>query len=86
VPRQIKKPMDPASRRAKSLETWRSITARATALLPDQICSDDDLAAIAASPPATAEELASITSFGPIAAARLFPPIRRALDTTDDPT
>jgi hypothetical protein len=58
--------------------------ARAAALLPDQICSDDDLLAIAATPPTSAAELTSLTSFGPIAAARLFPPIRRALDTVAD--
>ena len=88
IPAEFHRPPDPSSQRSASLRRWRRAAARAAAMLPDQICSDDDLAAIAASPPSSADELAALTSFGPIAAARLFPPIKQALDaalTAADP-
>lgn len=81
APDSIHRLPDPATIRATALRAWRNSAARAASLLPDQICSDDDLLAIATTPPSSAEELTSLTGFGPIAAARLFPPIRDALDT-----
>ena len=81
IPDRLHRPPDPASLRAAALRAWRVSAARAASLLPDQICSDDDLLAIASTPPTSPEELTSLTTFGPIAAARLFPPIRKALDT-----
>jgi DNA helicase-2/ATP-dependent DNA helicase PcrA len=84
VPDSIHRPPDPATVRATALRAWRMSAARAASLLPDQICSDDDLLAIATTPPSSAEELTSLTGFGPIAAARLFPPIRHALDAAAD--
>jgi DNA helicase-2/ATP-dependent DNA helicase PcrA len=83
APEELHRPPDPAAQRAAALRSWRVSAARAASLLPDQICSDDDLTAIATSPPSSAEELTSLTTIGPIAAARLFPPIRKALDTAD---
>lgn len=79
-PPELRVPPDPVRLRKESLLAWRTATARATAMLAEQVCSDDDLSAIAAAPPATPEELSAVTGFGPIAAARLFSPIRRALD------
>jgi hypothetical protein len=49
-------------------------------MLPDELCSDHDLATIADLSPRSAEELAAVTAFGPLTAARLFAPIRAALD------
>jgi DNA helicase-2/ATP-dependent DNA helicase PcrA len=62
------------------LTAWRHQAARAAAMLPDELCSDHDLATIADLSPRSAEELAAITAFGPLTAARLFAPIRAALD------
>jgi len=80
APADIKAPADPVRRRADTLVAWRRSAARASAMLAEQICSDDDLLAIAATPPSTPDELSAITGFGPIAATRLFHPIRAALD------
>jgi ribonuclease D len=74
---------DRVAARTDSLQSWRRSAARAAALLPAQICSDDDLLAIAAASPASPEELADLVSFGPVTAATLFGPIRAALDTAD---
>jgi len=67
-------------RRVESLHAWRDSTAKATALLPDQICSEADLAAIAAAPPASVDDLTALGAFGPATAARHFDAIRAALD------
>lgn len=87
-PADIKAQPDPVRLRTDTLVAWRTSTARASAMLAEQICSDDDLSAIAATPPSTPDELSAITGFGPIAATRLFPPIKAALDAasaTTDP-
>ncbi len=47
IPDEIHRPPDPTSLRVASLKTWRNNAARASVMLPDQILSDDDLAAIA---------------------------------------
>ena len=62
------------------LIAWRHDAARAAAMLPDELCSDRDLATIVGASPRSPEELAAVTGFGPLTAARLFPPIRSALD------
>ena len=49
-------------------------------ILPTELCSDADLAAIAAAHPTDADELAAVTSMGVLTAARLFPGIRAAFD------
>jgi DNA helicase II / ATP-dependent DNA helicase PcrA len=64
----------------KRLVAWRQDAARAAAVLPGELCSDRDLAVIAGASPRSPEELAAVTGFGPLTAARLFPPIRSALD------
>ena len=69
--------------RTDSLQSWRRSAARAAALLPTQICSDADLSAIAAAPPSSPDELSALASFGPATAARVFEPIRAALDAAD---
>jgi ATP-dependent exoDNAse (exonuclease V) beta subunit len=66
--------------RTDCLRSWRQAAARAAALLPTQICSDAELAAIAKAPPSSPEELSTITGFGPVTAARVFEPIRAALE------
>jgi DNA helicase-2/ATP-dependent DNA helicase PcrA len=73
-------PPDATQLRVESLHAWRDSTARATAMLPAQICSESDLAAIAASPPRSPAELAALGAFGPATAARHFDAIRAALD------
>ena len=85
APDEIHRPPDPTRLRTASLIAWRSTTARATAMLPAQICSDDDLTAIATTPPSSPEELAALTGFGPITAAKLFQPIKAALDAATAP-
>lgn len=72
--------VDVTQLRVDSLHAWRDTLARATAMLPAQICSESDLTAIATSPPAAADELAALTGFGPVTAARHFVAIRAALD------
>jgi DNA helicase II / ATP-dependent DNA helicase PcrA len=62
------------------LLAWRQQAARAAAVLPGELCSDRDLAVIAGASPRSPEELAAVTGFGPLTAARLFRPIRCALD------
>ena len=55
-------------------------------MLPDELCSDRDLVRIVGASPRSPEELASITGLGPLTAARLFAPIRSALDGEDSAT
>jgi DNA helicase-2/ATP-dependent DNA helicase PcrA len=70
----------PTRRRAAALAAWRLAVARATARLPEQVCSDADLRAIAADPPGSAEQLAALTGMGPVSAATQFPALRAVLD------
>lgn len=62
-----------------ALRAWRDDAARAAGILPDELCSERDLRAIAAARPATAAELAAATSFGELTAARLLPGVLAAL-------
>jgi len=70
-------PPPPRHRRARvdpvlaALTDWRESSARQLDILPTELCTDRDLAAIARHRPTTPEELASVTSFGPITAQRL---------------
>lgn len=61
------------------LTTWRADAARRSNVLPPQLVSDSDLSAIARHRPHTAEEIAEVTSMGPITARRLAPEILDAL-------
>jgi DNA helicase II / ATP-dependent DNA helicase PcrA len=65
-------PTDPVLDR---LRHWRADWARGLDVLPTQLCTDRDLAAIARHRPVTADELAEVTSFGLITARRLAPQI-----------
>jgi DNA helicase-2/ATP-dependent DNA helicase PcrA len=82
-PPDLQRPPDVVAQRTASLHAWRQAAARATAMLPAQVCSDSDLAAIAAAPPATPEQLSDLTGLGPVTAARVFAPIKAALDAAD---
>ena len=57
------------------VNTIETEAARRADILPKQLCSDHDLAAIARARPTTAEELTEVTSFGAITAERLAPQI-----------
>jgi DNA helicase-2/ATP-dependent DNA helicase PcrA len=74
---------DRLAARTDSLHSWRRTAARAAALLPAQICSDDDLSLIALAAPTSPEQLADLVGFGPVTAAQVFAPIRAALDLAD---
>ena len=67
-----------------ALREWRDITAQRARILPDQVCSDRDLAAIARHRPSNVDELQSVTSLGPLTAARLAPDLLHVLGTADD--
>ncbi len=54
-----------------SLREWRADWARQLDVLPTELCTDRDLAAIAEHRPTTAAELAEVTSFGPMTAERV---------------
>ena len=72
-------PRDGPTRRTdpllEALREWRLRAARQADVLPDQLCTSRDLAAIASGRPTDADELAGLTSFGPITARRLAPQI-----------
>jgi ribonuclease D len=61
------------------LTTWRADTARAGEIVPEAVCSDGVLVAIADDPPASAEDLDRLTGLGPITSRRLFPGIASAI-------
>jgi DNA helicase-2/ATP-dependent DNA helicase PcrA len=71
-PRRARARVDPL---LGMLREWRDDAARRADILPKQLCSDRDLAAIARARPTTAEELTDATSFGAITAERLAPQI-----------
>ena len=69
-----------------ALTDWRESSARQLDILPTELCTDRDLAAIARHRPTTPEELASVTSFGPITAERLagqIAPMIAAMSSAD---
>jgi DNA helicase-2/ATP-dependent DNA helicase PcrA len=57
------------------LTEWRARSALRARVVPTQLLTDHDLAAIAAAKPATAEELEAATAIGPLTARRLAPEI-----------
>ncbi|MEL6892960.1 MAG: 3'-5' exonuclease, partial [Actinomycetota bacterium] len=59
----------------EALRAWRDAAARTADVLPSQLCSDRDLAAIADKRPRTAKELSEVTSMGTMTAERLAPAI-----------
>ena len=79
-PRRTRARVDPL---IDALRTWREDAARRVDVLPVQLCSDRDLAAIASARPTTAEELAAATSFGRITAERLAPEILELVQSTN---
>lgn len=66
--------------RRERLQRWRADAARAADALPESICSDADLEAIARAGPDGPDALARATSLGRLTAGRLYPGIRAALD------
>lgn len=85
----------PPRRRAPSpdpvlegLRSWRERRARQNHVLPGQLMSDRDLAAIAAARPTTPEELVGATTLGPITAGRLAPELAAVIERSlaDAPT
>jgi ATP-dependent DNA helicase UvrD/PcrA len=70
----------PPDRDVEALVAWRARAAVAAGLLPSELCSNAELAAIAGAKPSTADELAAVTNLGTLTAARLLPGIRGALD------
>ena len=79
-PRRVRARVDPL---AASLRAWRDESARRADILPTQLCSDRDLAAITRARPTTAEQLAEVTSFGSITAERLAPQIIEVVRAAD---
>jgi len=80
-PRRIRPRIDPL---LGALREWRDESARRADILPAQLCSDRDLAAIARERPTTADQLAAITSFGQITAERLAPQILDVVRSSTD--
>jgi DNA helicase-2/ATP-dependent DNA helicase PcrA len=71
-PRRVRARVDPL---IGALREWRDESARRADILPTQLCSDRDLAAIARERPTNIEQLEAVTSFGQITAERLAPQI-----------
>jgi DNA helicase-2/ATP-dependent DNA helicase PcrA len=71
-PQRVRARVDPL---IGALRAWRDESARRADILPTQLCSDRDLTSIARERPATAEQLAEVTSFGQITAQLLAPQI-----------
>ena len=69
-----------------ALHAWRDRAALAAGILPEEMCRDADLAAIAATRPTTAAELAAVTTLGALTAARLWPSLHTALPGDCPPT
>jgi DNA helicase-2/ATP-dependent DNA helicase PcrA len=62
------------------LVAWRADVARAGGILPEAVCSDAALAAIADHPPADAAELDALTGLGVLTSQRLYPGIAAAIE------
>ncbi|MCU0260417.1 MAG: ATP-dependent helicase [Ilumatobacteraceae bacterium] len=65
--------------RLDRLRAWRAHAARAAAVLPEHLLSDDQLRHLVDDPPGTAEELAATTGVGVLTARRLLPGLLAAL-------
>ena len=83
-------PPPPRHRRARAdpmlalLTDWREQWARQLDVLPTELCTDRDLAAIARHRPTTAAELADVTSFGPMTAERVVEQLAPVLAAAQD--
>lgn len=75
---------DPVAARLDALSAWRDRSAWAAALLPAQVLSDDELTALARTPPSNARDVSDLTGHGPIASSRLFASVRSVLDALSD--
>ena len=67
----------------EQLAIWRADTARVGAILPEAVCSDTVLAAIADHRPASPEALDELTGMGMITSKRLYPGIASAIESAD---
>ena len=71
------------------LREWREATARARGIMPDAVCTDRALAAIAERLPSSPDQLDALTGLGPLTSRRLFASIADtlsgALDEVDAP-
>ncbi|MDJ0768894.1 MAG: UvrD-helicase domain-containing protein [Ilumatobacter sp.] len=70
---------DSRSRTLERLRAWRATAARSGGTLPEHICTDRALSAIADAHPTSPDELDRVTGLGPITARRLFDGIAAAL-------
>jgi DNA helicase-2/ATP-dependent DNA helicase PcrA len=62
------------------LVAWRADVARAGAIMPEAVCSDGALSAIADRPPADPIELDALTGLGALTSQRLYPGIAAAIE------
>lgn len=81
--RRTLRPRDTADRVVDGLARWRAQAAAAAGILPDQLCTDASLRAIADRRPRTPEDLDAATGMGLLTARRLHPGLLRALDGSD---
>jgi DNA helicase-2/ATP-dependent DNA helicase PcrA len=79
-PQRVRARVDPM---VGALRAWRDEAARRADILPAQLCSDRDLAAIARARPTSIEQLADVTSFGQMTAERLAPQILEVVRSAD---
>jgi DNA helicase-2/ATP-dependent DNA helicase PcrA len=75
-----RRPRRPPDRVLAAVRAWRDDAARRNNVLPVQLMSDRDVAAIAAARPTTADELQRASSLGPIAARRLAPQLADVIE------
>ena len=80
-PPRIRARVDPM---VGALRAWRDEAARRADILPAQLCSDRDIAAIARERPTSIEQLADVTSFGQMTAERLAPQILEVVRSIDE--
>lgn len=80
-PAMFRKPRSPGDAVLDRLTEWRAVTAQRSRVVPAQILTDRDLAAIARSLPTTPEELDAATAIGLLTARRLAPMILPLLES-----
>jgi DNA helicase-2/ATP-dependent DNA helicase PcrA len=78
-PAGIAHPVSDRAVRLGRLRQWRADTAKAAGIVPESVCSDATLAAIADAEPSTADQLDAVTGLGAITSRRLWPGIADAL-------
>jgi ribonuclease D len=71
--------------RLERLREWRQDTARVGGVLPEALCTDAALAAIAHGAPTSPDELDTLTGLGAITSRRLFDGISAALAQAERP-